>query len=54
MPLAETPDSTFVISKGNTPNSSLTVKNRNSSANTEVRYINYFLVTIPGEITISE
>jgi hypothetical protein len=53
MPLADTPDSTFVITKDNTPNSSLTVRTRNSSANTEVRYINYFLVTVPGEMTIS-
>lgn len=48
------PDSTFVITKGNTPNSSLTVRTRDSTANTEVKYINYFLVTVPGEITIQE
>ena len=47
------PDSTFVITKGSTPNSSLTVRTRDSTANTEVKYINYFLVTVPGEITIS-
>lgn len=47
------PDSTFVITKGNTPNSSLTVRTRASSANTEVRYINYFLVTVPGQMTMS-
>ena len=47
------PDSTFVITKGSTANSALTVRTRASSSNTEVRYINYFLVTIPGEITIS-
>lgn len=51
MPLS---DSTFVIRKNSSGpnNSSLTVRTKNSSAKTSVKYINYQLVTIPGTFTI--
>jgi len=53
MPPTVIPDSTIVITKDNSqPNSALTVRTRASTANTQVRYVNYFVVTVPGEITL--
>lgn len=53
MPPAVIPDSTIVITKDNSkPNSSMTVRTRTSTANTHTRYIRYFVVTVPGEITL--
>lgn len=53
MPPTVLPESTIVITKDiNKPNSSMTVRTRASNANTKVSYVNYFVVTVPGEITM--
>lgn len=50
------PDSTIKISKDSTQQnpSSLTVRSKSTRPGnlTQVKYINYLLVTIPGEITL--
>jgi hypothetical protein len=54
MPLDPLPDSTIIVSKNSSkPNSSLTVRNKGSSAITQVKYINYQMVTVPGSFTIT-
>lgn len=55
MPVDPMPDSIIMVTKNTSDptNGSVRVRDKSSSAITQVKYINYQMVTIPGTFTIT-